>query len=149
MFGTNTRTILDSHIRAYAILEANKEFLAAEATAWMADEYPAYSFDVAKCKRDMRSYIDAWKYDILYPGNYKSVLAARYYVNAVYGSQTEDMFYLRNATNLKHMTLSGLSGVLSPVVEDIVAGNFETGLTYFCPEINDEVNILLFIKINL
>ncbi len=130
VYGTNTKNILDGHLRAYAILNANKEFLAAEATAWMADEYPAYTFDAEKCKRDMRAYIDAIKYDLLYPGNYKTILAARYYWNAVNGSQTEDMFYMRNNTNLRNMTLIGLNGVLSPVVEAINPDELVIGLSY-------------------
>jgi hypothetical protein len=66
-------------------LEANKEFFAAEAVAFMQATYPAYSFDSELCKRDVRRYIDAFKYDIIYTGNYKSLLAARYYRNAVLG----------------------------------------------------------------
>lgn len=130
VFGTNNRTILDGRNRAYAILEANKEFLAEEATAWMQQSFPAYSFDAELCKRDMRRYVDAWKEDILYSRNYSSVLAARYYMNAVQGSGNEVMWYLRNATNLRNMTFTGVTGVLSPVVEDVQAGSFVIGQQY-------------------
>ena len=66
------------------------------------------------CERDVNAYIDALKFDLQYPGNYKSRYAARYYINAVTGSLEEDMFYLRDATGLRDMTLDGLSGDLTP-----------------------------------
>lgn len=64
------------------------------------------------CLRDVGTYIDALKYDLKYPGNYKSLFAARYYTNAIKGSLEEDMFYLRDATGLRDMTLEGLTGDL-------------------------------------
>ena len=112
--GSNTLRTESGYINASLILEANKDFLAAEARAFISTTYPAYNFDPASCERDIRAYIDAFKYDILYPGNYKSLLAARYYRNAVLGSQGEDMFYVRDATGIRNMTLKGLSGELNP-----------------------------------
>ena len=64
------------------------------------------------CLRDVNAYIDAVKYDLKYPGNYKSLYASRYYANSVTGSLEEDMFYLRDATGLRDMTLEGLTGDL-------------------------------------
>jgi hypothetical protein len=64
------------------------------------------------CLRDVGRYIDALKFDLQYPGNYKSRLAARYYANAVTGSLEEDMYYLRNGTGLRNQTLAGLTGDL-------------------------------------
>jgi hypothetical protein len=66
------------------------------------------------CLRDVGTYIDALKYDLKYQGNYKSRYVARYYANAVAGSLEEDMFYLRDGTGLRDMTLEGLSGDLTP-----------------------------------
>ena len=64
------------------------------------------------CLRDVNAYIDALKYDLQYPGNYRSRLAARYYANAVTGSLEEDMYYLRNGTGIRNQTLEGLTGDL-------------------------------------
>jgi hypothetical protein len=72
----------------------------------------ALSYNSELCLRDVGTYLDAIKFDTKYPGNYKSRLAARYYYNAVLGSLEEDMFYLRNGTGVKNMTLSGLTGDL-------------------------------------
>ena len=64
------------------------------------------------CLRDVHTYIDAIKFDVQYPGNYKSRMAARYYANAVTGSYEEDMYYLRNGTGIRNQTLDGLNGDL-------------------------------------
>jgi hypothetical protein len=66
------------------------------------------------CLRDVNLYIDALKYDLKYPGNYKSRYVARYYANAVTGSREEDMFYFRDATGLRNMSVFGLNGDLTP-----------------------------------
>lgn len=112
MTGTNTITVDSGRLQAALILEANKEFLAEEAVAFINTTYPGYIYNQAACKRDVREYIDALKYDITYIGNYKTLMAARYYVNAVQGSITKDMFYVRNGTGIRNMTLQGLTGTL-------------------------------------
>jgi hypothetical protein len=69
-------------------------------------------YNSALCLRDVNRYIDALKFDLQYPGNYESRLAARYYANAVMGSLEEDMYYLRNGTGIRNQTLQGLTGDL-------------------------------------
>jgi len=117
LVSTNTAVTSTAYTNSVLVLEANKEFLAAEAVAYMQVTYPFYNFDSELCKRDVRRYIDAWKYDIIYTGNYKSLLAARYYRNAVLGcKETEDMFYVRDATGIRNCTLKGLESTLNPPV---------------------------------
>ncbi len=72
-----------------------------------------YSFDDVACKRDMAEYIDAMIYDLSYIGNYRSLRAAQLYVNAITGSEKENMFYVSNATGLRNCTLNGLNGSLT------------------------------------
>jgi hypothetical protein len=72
-----------------------------------------YYYVLSKCVRDTIAYIDALVYDLQFTGNYKSTRAAQLYLNAVNGSLTSNMFLLRNATGLRNMTLSGLTGYLS------------------------------------
>jgi len=112
--GSNVKIESDEVEDAIIILNANREFIAAEAVAYMQQTFPEYDFDSDSCKRDVRAYIDAWVYDITYPGNYRSLLAARYYRNAVLGSKAEDMFYCRDATGVRNCTLNGLVGDLNP-----------------------------------
>ena len=111
-YGSNDPNTTTDYTYAVETLEANRAFLVAEVTAYIADTYPAYVYDVDKCERDINRYIDAIKYDLIYTGNYKSLLYARYYTNAVGGSTTEDMFYMRNGTGLRNCTVNGLSGTL-------------------------------------
>ena len=94
-----------------------------------------YTYNAATCKRDVKEYVDAMKWDLEFsqiwkrqykvgntenaltfyrPGIYKSLLAARYYVNSVIGSQEEDFYYLRNGTGLRLQTMKGLQGDLGP-----------------------------------
>jgi hypothetical protein len=114
LVGTNTAVSSTAYNNTVLMLEANKEFLAAEAVAYIEQTYASYDFDGESCKRDVRRYVDAWKYDIIYTGNYKSLLAARYYKNAVLGSSGEDMFYCRDTTGVRNCTLTGLAGTLNP-----------------------------------
>jgi len=98
----------------------------------------AYDYNEALCTRDVKEYINAIKWDLAWPkqwkrtyvkqsdddssvditfftpGIYKTNYAARYYANAVLGSQEEDFYYMRNATGLRLQTLDGLSGDLTP-----------------------------------
>jgi hypothetical protein len=65
------------------------------------------------CLRDVGTYIDALKWDLKYTSNYKSKFVARYYTNAVTGSQEEDMYYLRDGTGVRDQSLEGLEGDLT------------------------------------
>ena len=115
MEGTNTITTDEGVLTLIRILEANREFLASEAAAWTRAQSPNYPFSEEACKRDARRYVDAFIYDIKYPGTYKTIYAGRYYKNAVLGSKTEDMFYVRDASGVRHLTVDGLEGTLNPV----------------------------------
>jgi len=112
--GANAAVTASGYTNAVLVLEANKDFIAAEVAAFISSQYTNLIYDLAQCKRDIRRYIDAFKYDLIYTGNYKSLLGARYYRNAVLGSEGEDMFYVRDATGVRNMTLKGLTGNLNP-----------------------------------
>ena len=112
--GTNAKITAENIQNTITVLAQNRTFFEYEAAAYVAVNYPSYVFDADNCRRDMRKYIDSLIYDITYPGNYKSQLAARYYINSVLGSQSEDMFYMRDATGLRDCTLKGLTGTLNP-----------------------------------
>jgi len=114
LVGTNTANEDQGYINAVEVLDANREFFKSEAIAFMKQQFPSYNFDEELCKRDVDRYIDAWAYDLIFTGNYKSLLAARYYRNAVLGSKREDMFYVRDATGVRNLTVAGLEGQLNP-----------------------------------
>jgi hypothetical protein len=112
--GSNTAITDVEYLNSVKVLLANKEFFATEAVEFMKFTFPLYQFNEELCKRDVRRYIDAWAYDLTYTGNYKSLMAARYYRNAILGSKSEDMFYVRNATGIRNLTVAGLEGALNP-----------------------------------
>lgn len=67
-------------------------------------------YNSSSCMNDVRSYVDAISKDIVYTGNYNSVLAARYYRSALTGSKLEDMYLVRNGCGIRNQTLLGLDG---------------------------------------
>lgn len=112
--GTNTPLTGAGFLNAAAILEANKEFIAQEIVSYVDVAFPAVTFTADYLKRDIRRFINAFKYDLIYIGNYKTVRAAKFYKNTVTGCSGEDMFYVRDATGIRNMTLQGLLGSLNP-----------------------------------
>ena len=116
--GVNDPVKTAGYTDAVLRLEANKEFLVEEVVSKISIVYPAYSFTTAlknSCKRDVRRYIEAIQHDIIYTGNYKGLRAAELYINSANGSTLNDMFYVRNGTGIRNMTLIGLSGTLGSV----------------------------------
>jgi hypothetical protein len=76
---TNPTAATASQIAAKDKLIANKNFLAAEVNAWVADTYPLHDHDEAKCTRDVKYAIDAICYDILYGGNSATYDQAKFF----------------------------------------------------------------------
>jgi hypothetical protein len=79
------------------LLSANKAFLQAEITAWIAVQVAGnippfssgFTYDSAACERDVGYIIDAILYDMTYGGNLETIVAARSYFSnglPVYGS---------------------------------------------------------------
>jgi hypothetical protein len=98
---------------AVEVLEANRSFILSEIEAFVAVTFPGYTYDITACLRDIDQYVNALQYDLIYEGNYKTILAATYYVNAVLGSTLENMFLMRNGTGLRNCTTKGLEGTLT------------------------------------
>lgn len=72
-------TPTDAQTGAETLLLENKEFLQDEVIQYIANTYPAFSYDETKCRRDTGILIDGAIYDILYTGNSKSRLNAEMY----------------------------------------------------------------------
>jgi hypothetical protein len=114
--GSNSLTSTANRLKAYATMTNNKAFIKNEATLYI-DAVFNDSTAAALPERwsgDLDRIIDSITYDIGYVGNYKSVEASTYFINAFdYGSnKTENMFLLRDGTGLRNMTLVGLDGTL-------------------------------------
>ena len=80
-----------------------------------------YDYLESRCQNDIKSYINAIADDMTYTGNYHSVLASRYYRNALTGSKLEDMFYVSNGCGIRKCTLTGLNGTLDRKIAEEVA----------------------------
>ena len=118
MSGSNLPQTAIGYTDAVLRLIENKEFLATEVVEYNKKTNPGafLTYFTAeyelKCKRDVREYVDAVAHDLIYTGNYKALVAAKYYETAVSGSLASDMFYMRNGTGLRNCTLQGLTGSL-------------------------------------
>jgi len=67
-------------------------------------------YNSASCQNDVRNYVEAIAHDMKFTGNYKSVMAARFYRNAFTGSKLEDMYYVSRGCGIRNQTLLGLDG---------------------------------------
>ena len=73
-------------IRDSTLLSANKEFIQKESTAWIAAQVAAnaagfigYTYNEAKCQRDVGYIIDAYLSDLRYGGNETVINNIKYY----------------------------------------------------------------------
>jgi len=76
-YGTGNRG--SNNINARQALQLNRAFLQAEATAWVAANYPSLSYDTAKCERDTGIMADAASYDIQHVTNTAMLDVAKLY----------------------------------------------------------------------
>ena len=97
-------------------LQNNRDFLAAEATAYIALNFSSLVYDVAKCERDIKYIVDALTYDILYGGNSASRVAAESYFVGTTGQLGSGQ---SGATSTTYAHLNS-------VIQDIVLGNSVT-----------------------
>jgi len=79
-----TASVSANEGQAQATLQANKTFLQAEITAWLAINHPNLVYDQAKCERDVGYIVDSASWDIYNGSNAASINNARlYFDNAV------------------------------------------------------------------
>jgi hypothetical protein len=120
--GTSNPTISGSNIRrlstvisnAGKALTLNKNFIVADFIAYLKNSYPTITFNEHKIKGDILALLRGLSKDLEFSGNYRTLIAARRYANAVTGSQFDSIFFMRDSTGLRDLTTSGLRGVLNP-----------------------------------
>jgi len=113
--GSNTLATENLFQEGYRQLFANREFLAHEILYWLKAENPLYNFDNDRILGITRTLIRGLALDLRYQNsNFRSILAARRYTNGANGSQSDDIFYMRDTTGLRNMTTEGLQGTLNP-----------------------------------
>ena len=74
-----TITSSANELRAFALLNSNKTFIAAEVIAYIAEEFGGFEYNRQKCRRDVGLMIDALIADLDTGGNFRSVEAAKTY----------------------------------------------------------------------
>ena len=112
--GSNQDTGNGSFVSASRMLLLNRDFIIAEIIAYLKLQYPDIVFDDIKTTNDVYSLIRGIRRDLNYSGNYSTLFAARRYSNAVLGSQSDNIFFMRDSTGLRDLTTRGLEGVLRP-----------------------------------
>lgn len=99
-----------STVNAVTLLQANKNFIAEETIAYIANEYLAVIYNTDTCKRDIGHIIDAVSYDVLYGGNSQTADAAdSYYDGAV----------LNLPASQKTATIAAY-GFISTIIDDCI-----------------------------
>lgn len=94
------------------IIDANLIFLQEEAIAYLQANFTIDNLDTEKIRNDVEQVMFGIVYDLKYPGNYMSLRSAKYFVNSIIGSTSDDMFYVRDATGLRNCTVQGLDGTV-------------------------------------
>lgn len=74
-----TATNLSSVINAYELLQANKNYMAAEILAYVDTTHPDFTFNTSTCARDVGLIIDSIAYDLKHGGNRQAIQAGLYY----------------------------------------------------------------------
>ena len=115
--GGNTASTLSTRLAAITNLETNRNFTLYEAAQYMSAFYPNFEYNTVNFNKFLNNFISALQYDISYSGNYKTMLEGRYYANSVTGSALEDMFYVRDSSGIRNITLRGLEGTLPAIAE--------------------------------
>ena len=77
---------------------------------------PAFSVQyyapTALTQNDIQYYLNAIIYDLQYTGNYRSLRYAQVLLNSINGSAQSNFFLVRNASGIRNMTMTGLTGYL-------------------------------------
>lgn len=122
-------TAVNLNPNAVALITNNKTFLTDEITAWIATQvagsifpFAGFTYDTAKCKRDVGYIIDAYIYDLRYGGQEKTTAAVRQYwlsgVAQIDGDRTPEVAahtQLRNIINAYILTQTAYTTAQSPI----------------------------------
>jgi len=116
---TNTLTNVLDKLSAIDQIQNNFTFIREEFLGFLSNNYPNYQISVVDVYGISERILNALIYDLQYEGNYKSIEAGKYFFFASNSSENKksNMFLLGNASGLRNMTLSGLSGELGPLNE--------------------------------
>ena len=122
-------------LNAYALLQANKSYIQAEAVAYVeATKTAGFAYDQALCYRDVGFMVDSVSFDLLYGGNRQAIQSGVYYYGFSTTSSaipTERVETVQAYTYLKQLVKDIAIGlpVPSPIqtsVTQVITGNTGT-----------------------
>ena len=132
--------VSDAKVAAKDQLVSNKTFIQTEVTSWIQTQidggyapFIGFTYDTAKCFRDVGYIVDALCYDLLYGGNSASLAVARaYFVNAVSQIPGEGAQTIAAYEHLKTVAQDIILGntitpSLGNTLTQNVSGNFASG----------------------
>jgi len=131
---TDPSTATTGEVNAKSQLQANRAFIAAETVAYINENYVNFTYDSAKCERDIGFIIDAVAKDVALGTNYNAVTAGLAYSRATavtnkesQGLQTVESFkFVRKETIEKGLSDIGEARALAAYNE--VIDIFENGV---------------------
>jgi len=118
----------EGYRNAQLLLLKNKEFLAAQAVAFIDEENPSFEYDREKCSRDVGLIVDAISGDVRFGGNKRSIEAGLAYwlgsTSLVEGQQLQTIQavnYLRDASLqiIENNTVTNIYNTLTTQVIDL------------------------------
>ncbi len=112
--GTTSTTV--STVNAYNILVANKNYIIAEAVAWVEqNKSTGFSYDPVKCGRDVGYMVDSVAFDLLHGGNKQAVQSGVYYYSfngsssAIAGTIPQTIYAYNTLTSIVSDLVQGIS----------------------------------------
>ena len=106
---------------AVALLQANKEYMAQEVTAFVDATNVGFSYDPVKCRRDVGFMTDAVAFDLLHGGNRQSIQTGLYYFG--FDSVTST---IRNQEIQTSAAFNYLSSIAQDVVQNIPVSTLQS-----------------------
>jgi len=127
LIGSNVPNSNTADIDAALALWENRKFIAAESWAYLQNKYPEQTFTRSRVQNDIIAVFRGVRRDLENSGNYGTILAGERYVNAVTGSERKNLFYMRDTTGMRGLTLRGLEGDLLLPVQGKEYGTVDGG----------------------
>ena len=110
-------------------LVANRDFIAAEINAWVADTYPSASHNVFKCTRDVLFVLNAIAYDILYGGNSATYDSAKFFFYDGFSKSDQTANYITQTVAAYGRLVAIIDDIVKNVSITKTTGNSETQST--------------------
>jgi|TARA_A200000159_G_scaffold71606_1_gene66472 hypothetical protein len=110
-------------------LVANRDFIAAEINAWVADTYPSASHNANKCTRDVLFVLNAVAYDVLYGGNSATYDAGRFFFYDGFSKSDQTADYITQTVAAYGRLVDIIDDIVKNVTITKTTGNSETQST--------------------